>query len=105
LEIARACHLDKGFIDSVPCSEEKLYARAIYNAVAALNRFALYAGLPDGVDVLTWARLADGEEYERLPGEMLYDNWLIEIALPAARQERSLLEHELNPRWIGAGGW
>jgi hypothetical protein len=103
LEIARACHLDKGFIDLAPCSEENFYARAIYHAVAALNRLALYAGLPDGVDVLEWARLADGEECERLPGEMRYDNWLIEVALPAAHQERSLSEHELNPGWIGAG--
>jgi hypothetical protein len=101
LELDRACHLDQGCIDSPPGSEEEFYARAIYGAVAALSRFSLYAGLPDGVDVLKWARLADGEEYERLPGEMHYDKWLTEIALPAAYRERPVSEEELNPGWIG----
>lgn len=103
LQIDQACRLDSGFIDSTPGSEEGQYAGAMYGAVAALCRFALYAGVPDGVDALVWGRLADGEEYERSPREMRYKAWLTAVALPAAYQEQPLSQGELNPGWTGSG--
>lgn len=102
--IDQACRLDSSLVESTAGTEEQLeYAGAMYRAVAALCRFALYAGVPDGVEALVWGRLADGEEYERSPREMPYKAWLTAVALPAAYQERPLSEDELNPGWLGRG--
>lgn len=92
--VSRASALDRGFIASTPCSEVEFYARAVYRSVAALVRFSLYGGLPDGAEALEWSHLADTENGAL--GQP-FDRWLVETALPAAWFLRRLSDEELNP--------
>jgi hypothetical protein len=91
------CHLGVASRSVDARTEETDYAAAVFKAVSALVRFALFAGVWDGVEVLVNGSCADGEEARAACGEGKFEEWLAGFAVIAAYELRLLPSAELNP--------
>jgi hypothetical protein len=91
------CHLGETPQVAGIRTEETDYAVAVFEAVSALARFALFAGVQDGVEVLLNSSLADCEEARTQRMEIPFEEWLTGRAVAAAHELRRLSSAELNP--------
>jgi hypothetical protein len=89
------CQLGSDRRDVVRRDDETVYLETICFAVSALVRFALFAGLYDGIEALTYSWLADEGDADNAFDEDGFARWMAESAIAAAYRMRFMSPEEL----------
>ena len=93
-DITTICNPDPALIP--PRDREWCDAESI-DMISSLARFALHGGLPDGVEVLDHALTWDQLRSYNLPNAMPIEQWIRDIAVPAALTLTHLNDQQMMP--------
>lgn len=93
-DIATICNPDPALM---PPRDREWCDAASIDMISSLARFALHGGLPDGVEVLDHALVWDELRSYSLPNAIPFEQWIRDIAIPAALTRSHLNDQQIMP--------